>query len=862
MSIHASNNPSECSSTSVDGNPFSQFIEEQIESQTSQNYTQKGGYPGTTQDLKDEFDNAVFTGAKTYQTLADFNAVSPVPEDGTPFVIANDPNEDNNGKWSVQGGVAIQNARTVENTIDENNTTKGVTGQAVYKQGLYSDLTYRGKDLGTNLFNKDSEDNLEGYYINSNGDLLPTSSTYTTTHFIKINEGESLNTNSSSFGAAKNALYDKDFNPIFTTNDLTLTWQTGAEYARFVVKTSLLANVKINKGLVELPYESYTEQKQLDVVEEKLLTGLNGENNLTNQDNSSIELVSGGYNANSAKYKINLNSDVNRIVFDFYDNHVDTNLVDDEYVFVDVESITGAHEYAKVIRKPTETLFRQFNSGDIDSLLQARKYNSGYKILDVDYIRDGWEFEPLVGETAFMIWLKGDEKPLDDFIGANQTSGNTYLADREQWLSNNRDYALVLENDTFSIVRDGIDVDVAETPFNGGATSTIFTTSLKVGGVYKSLATLYNEIKAETVSGGSLENLYINFYQLSARKDCGDLLQFGKQKLVGKYRQNIVDIDQTTGGVGEYYDAFPFEVKFAKDEKKHVCEIIRQNDRLYIQIDGIYMVKTFDAIKSITIGAPNLKIENLEVYQNGVGDAEIITSGTYTIISSRSPYTVGIMGHIIQDDPEEDIPIDSEIQSTTVIEDACQHLIRKKYQVLSVDDLVRVRCRNFPSKKRLTFFVFDDEQVDSTYINQRHRQSISKYGMTINPAVIIKPYADNLATYQPIFTQMRTQGWVCHSHSLFHNYTLNNKNSVVLKAEFVESMRLATLLNMNSEVLTYNFRAGWETVHAILKMSGYALAILNNAPYNGILARNRYMIGRVNLSNGTSSYNGFLNRVV
>ena len=54
----------------------------------------------------------------TYQTLAEFNAVSPVPDNGTPFIVANDPNEENNGEWSVQGGVAVQNARTVENIVE------------------------------------------------------------------------------------------------------------------------------------------------------------------------------------------------------------------------------------------------------------------------------------------------------------------------------------------------------------------------------------------------------------------------------------------------------------------------------------------------------------------------------------------------------------------------------------------------------------------------------------------------------------------------------------------------------------------------------------------------------------------------
>ena len=39
--------------------------------------TEKGGYNGTTQDLKDELNTAVFTGATTYQTEAELLAFSP-----------------------------------------------------------------------------------------------------------------------------------------------------------------------------------------------------------------------------------------------------------------------------------------------------------------------------------------------------------------------------------------------------------------------------------------------------------------------------------------------------------------------------------------------------------------------------------------------------------------------------------------------------------------------------------------------------------------------------------------------------------------------------------------------------------------
>lgn len=99
MSIHASNNPSECSSTSVDGAPFSQFIEEQIESQTSQNYTQKGGYPGTTQDLKNEFDSINFEGVKVWDTLSEAQAVTPTPADYTGFSVNPNTDPENAGQY-------------------------------------------------------------------------------------------------------------------------------------------------------------------------------------------------------------------------------------------------------------------------------------------------------------------------------------------------------------------------------------------------------------------------------------------------------------------------------------------------------------------------------------------------------------------------------------------------------------------------------------------------------------------------------------------------------------------------------------------------------------------------------------------
>lgn len=114
------------------------------------NKTDKGGYPGTTQDLKNEFNAAQFDGAKTYQTLAEFNVVTPVPDDGTPFKIANDG--DNNGDWSVVNGSPVPNDKTVSQVVEENNTSKGVSGKAVYDfvNKIYGNSAVKGANSEMN----------------------------------------------------------------------------------------------------------------------------------------------------------------------------------------------------------------------------------------------------------------------------------------------------------------------------------------------------------------------------------------------------------------------------------------------------------------------------------------------------------------------------------------------------------------------------------------------------------------------------------------------------------------------------------------------------------------------------------------
>lgn len=94
--------------------------------------TDKGGYAGSTQDLKNELDSKQFEGLVSYQNEAALLAVDPVPADGTPAKVVNDPDESKNGGWTVNAGVWVQDSRTVENSVRSNDFGSAPSGAAVY----------------------------------------------------------------------------------------------------------------------------------------------------------------------------------------------------------------------------------------------------------------------------------------------------------------------------------------------------------------------------------------------------------------------------------------------------------------------------------------------------------------------------------------------------------------------------------------------------------------------------------------------------------------------------------------------------------------------------------------------------------
>lgn len=151
--------------------------------------TDKGGYDGTSKDLKDAIDNAVFDGAITYQTVADL-PIAPVPSEGTPAKVANDSTATNNGNWSVSGGVWVQDARTITDTEDINVEGSGL---------LFADRDKTVDSLGYKIIRSDFDfTNIPSGYDNSIWEIRHFHDLLTNT--ITLPSNVTLNFNGGKFG--------------------------------------------------------------------------------------------------------------------------------------------------------------------------------------------------------------------------------------------------------------------------------------------------------------------------------------------------------------------------------------------------------------------------------------------------------------------------------------------------------------------------------------------------------------------------------------------------------------------------------------------------------------------------------------
>ena len=240
------------------------------------NKTDKGGYAGSTQDLKNEMDAKQFEGLTTYQTLADLQAVSPLPSDGTPAKVANDPTSTNNGYYSVVSATWVKDSDLYEAIIEETNTSKGVSGKAVFDYVAEQGALKLDRKEGINKLDPTTFRYGYFYFFNSSTLQYNSNNTYGCTDYIpaSVNGLVTEGAGTDAQGLASFVVFDENKNYIRRGNNTNqYTYQSGDFFVVFVYRVNADLTFAETKAVVEgttYTFEKYTEYKPLADLETRV----------------------------------------------------------------------------------------------------------------------------------------------------------------------------------------------------------------------------------------------------------------------------------------------------------------------------------------------------------------------------------------------------------------------------------------------------------------------------------------------------------------------------------------------------------------------------------------------------------------
>jgi hypothetical protein len=143
----------------------------------------KGTYNGTADDLHREIQSILGGAGKTYLTIAEAMAVNPIPDDNVPFRVKNNPISSEDGDYiylssETNGYKFVGNS--IAQTVDENNTTEPVSGNAVFghsKKTFKDNIGNAFEDIKRNFFSIfngiDTSVNLaQSYTLENEGDSI------------------------------------------------------------------------------------------------------------------------------------------------------------------------------------------------------------------------------------------------------------------------------------------------------------------------------------------------------------------------------------------------------------------------------------------------------------------------------------------------------------------------------------------------------------------------------------------------------------------------------------------------------------------------------------------------------------------
>ena len=545
-------------------------------------------------------------------------------------------------------------------------------------------------------------------------------------------------------------------------------------------------------------------------------------NDLRKQNN--FTPVIGNYGADNAVYKLSGLPNVFRVAFDFRLND-NINVTGTDKPFVRLVGAT-TKDVKPIHAVPTDLLVSR-NGETYTAVSQVIGFNSGFNICGTSFVRSPSTKKPIVGDTAFSLWLKGNFNEESDFPTAQEVS------ERASWLSSHSTAKIVFANDTFSVQ------GVAENDIN---------VSIKDGNTYKGLGEFYDDLVS------ALGDYFVfKKRRLSASKTTADLLQFGELKLVANYWQQT---NKASTSLSYNYDSFPVSVPLAIDESLHTVEIVGADGNVWVAVDGQF-TKYSDTLTEIYIGGTDAEsglvtCSNLEYEKGSLGDA--IIDNTYGIVSSRTPRVVGVMQHLIEDKYEGETLTQNYYTSVSRMLDTFRLLENRGYTVLTLNDVcLWLSGRKKVPARSIFFLATTNPTYEKFLTNLLSRELWTGASCPFIIGSIINLDQASAGGTDDLFKQVvsaRAIGVDYITHLYDHDVMPDYKNSLILQQELYKLIRLCIACGIDTRMYSYGWSCESVNYFNMLSLNGFIGSMNGGDP--SIDATMPYMLGRNQICDSTS----------
>lgn len=559
---------------------------------------------------------------------------------------------------------------------------------------------------------------------------------------------------------------------------------------------------------------------------EGVFTTNEGGGNLKNDLRSQnvITPIIGTYGAENAVYHINEIPSTFRISFNFRLND-NINIAGADKPFVRLVG-TITKDVKPIHAVPTDLLVSR-NGETYTAVSQVIGFNSGFNVCGTSFVRSPSTKKPIVGDTAFSLWLKGNFTEESDFPTAQE------VLERASWLSSHSTAKIVFANDIFSVQ------GVSENDIN---------VSIKDGNTYKSLGAFYDDLVSALGDYFVFKKL-----RLSASKTTADLLQFGELKLVANYWQQT---NKASTSLSYNYDSFPVSVPLAVDETLHTVEIIGADGNVWVSVDGQF-AKYSDTLTEIYIGGTETESGlvtcfNLDYEKGSLGDA--IIDNTYGIVSSRTPRVVGVMQHLIEDKYEGETLTQAYYGSVSRMLDIFRMLENRGYTILTLNDVCLWLSGRKSIPARSIFFLATTNPTYDNFLNNLLSRRIwigSSVPLIIGS--IINTDVASAGNTDAMFKQVvsaRAIGVDYITHLYDHDVMPDYKNSLILQQELYKLIRLCIASGIDTRMYSYGWSCESVNYYNMLSLNGFIGAMgVGNPSVNASI---QYNLGRVNIDDAMS----------